>query len=690
MKTLIMKFVVLCSCALFAFSAPGFAQAQGGTTTEHGVSLQDIDRSVKPGDNFFEYSNGEWLKRTEIPPDRGSLSVFSLLNDIAVKRTSQMIEEIAKSNPAPSSGNRKIADLYHSYMDEAGIEAKGQSPIKPHLYEIAAIRSRKDLARVLGQGLRADVDPLNNTNFHTANPFGLWVAPDFSDSDHYTAYLLQGGIELPDREYYLSNSEHMQNLRKQYQAHVAAMLKLAGFSDSDARAQRIIELEHAIAEKHWSLAEDQDVHKANNPWKQSEFTVKAPGLEWKEFFRAAGLDKQVNFIVWQPSAIAGESALIASSPIETWKDLLSYHLIEQYGGTLPKAFADERFEFFGKTLFGTPQQTPRWQRAVNNVNFALGDEVGKAYAQRYFPPEAKAQVQTMVANIIAAFHKRIDALNWMTAATKAEAQAKLDALYVGIGYPETWEDYSGLEIKPDDIFGNLWRRNVFEYHRWVNRLGKTVDRHEWCMTPQTVNAVNLPLQNALNFPAAILAPPFFDPGAPYPYNYGAIGSIIGHEVSHTFDSEGSAFDAKGALRNWWTQADLDHFDGSTAKLVTQYDSYHPFPDLSLNGKQTLAENIADLGGLAAAYDAYRTALPSKPVPDQDGFTPDQQFFLGYGQSRRGKSRPAALRQQVMTDPHSPSEYRTDMVRNIDAWYQAFDVQAREQLYLAPPDRVTIW
>jgi len=690
MKPLFKRFAAVCTFVLLALTAPVFAQTQNAATPEHGVMVKDIDRSAKPGDNFFEYSNGEWIKRTEIPPDRGSLSVFSLLNDVAVKRTSQMIEEIAKSNPPAGSGNRKIADLYKSYMDEAGIEARGLSPIKPHLDEIAAIHNRKDLARVLGKALRADVDPLNNTNFHTANVFGLWVAPDFSDSDHYTAYLLQGGIQLPDREYYLSDSEHMQNLRGQYQAHVAAMLKLAGFSDSDSRAQRIVELEHAIAEKHWSLAEDQDVHKANNPWKQSDFAAKAPGLEWKEFFHAAGLDKQAHFIAWQPSAIAGESALIASSPIETWKDLLSYHLIEQYGGILPKAFVDERFEFFGKTLSGTPQQSPRWQRAVNNVNFALGDEVGKAYVQRYFPPEAKAQVQTMVANIINAFHKRIDALAWMTPGTKAQAQAKLDTLYVGIGYPETWEDYSGLEIKPDDIFGNLWRRSVFEYRRWVSRLGKPVDRHEWCMTPQTVNAVNLPLQNALNFPAAILAPPFFDPDAPYPYNYGAIGSIIGHEVSHTFDSEGSAFDQKGALRNWWTQADLDHFNSSTAKLVTQYDSYHPFPDLSLNGQQTLAENIADLGGLAAAYDAYRAALTSKPVSDQDGFTPDQQFFLGYGQSRRDKSRPAALRQQVMTDPHSPSEYRTDMVRNIDAWYQAFQVQPEQTLYLPPDQRVRIW
>ena len=679
-----------CACTVLALLTPGIAQTQPTTEVVHGVIAGDLDRSVKPGANFFEYANGEWLKSTEIPPDRGSITVFSLLNDIAVKRTSGMIEEIAKSNPAPGTGERKIADLYNSYLNETGIEAKGLAPLKPHLDEVNAIHNRKDLARFFGENLRADVDPLNNTNFHTPNVFGLWVAPDFSDSDHYTAYLLQGGIQLPDREYYLSNTEHMKALRTQYQVHVAAMLKLAGFSDSEARAARIVELEHAIAEKHWSLSDDQDVHKANNPWKQADFAVKAPGLEWKEFFHAAALDRQANFIIWQPSAVAGESALIASSPLDSWKDLLAYHVIEQYAAALPKSLADERFAFFGKVLFGTPQQTPRWQRAVNNVNFVLGDEVGKAYAQRYFPPESKAKVQTMVANIIAAFHKRIEALNWMNPSTKAEAEAKLESLYVGIGYPETWEDYSGLEIKADDIFGNLWRRNVFEYKRQIARLGKSVDRQEWCMTPQTVNAVNLPLQNALNFPAAILEPPFFDLKAPDAFNYGAIGSIIGHEISHTFDSEGSAFDAKGALRNWWTPADMEHFNASTQKLVAQYDSYHPFPDLSLNGRQTLGENIADLGGLAASYDAYETTLAGKAAPEQEGFNGDQQFFLGYAQSRRGKSREAALRHQVATDPHSPSEYRTDMVRNIDAWYNAFEVQRGEELYLAPPDRVTIW
>lgn len=688
MKTMLVRF---CSCALLLLGMYCLLSAQEASHSDsHGVIVGDIDHSVKPGDNFFEYANGEWLKRTEIPPDRAGVSVFSLLNDIAVKQTSNLIEEIAKSNAAPGSGNRKIADLYHSFMDEAGIESTGLAPLKPYLDEIAAIHDRKDLARVLGEELRADVDPLNNTNFHTTNVFGLWAAPDFADSDHYTAYLLQGGIELPDREYYLSNSEHMQTLRKQYETHVAAMLKLAGFSDPDTRAGRILALEHAIAEKHWGLADDQDIHKANNPWKQSDFAVKAPGLDWKDYFHAAGLDKQQNFIVWQPSAFKGESELIASEPLDSWKDLLAYHLIEDFGSELPKAIASERFAFFGKVLFGTPEQMPRWRRAVAIVSFTLGDDVGKQFAARYFPPESKTQVQAMVAQIIASFHKRIDALAWMTPATRAEAHAKLSALYVGIGYPETWEDYSGLEIKPDDIFGNLWRAGEFEYHRSLNRLGKTVDRHEWSMTPQTVNAVNLPLQNALNFPAAILAPPFFDPKAPDSYNYGAIGSIIGHEVSHTFDSEGSTFDAKGALRNWWTPSDLEHFNASTQKLVEQYNSYRPFPDLALNGAQTLAENIADLGGLADAYDAYHASLNGKTAPDQDGFSPDQQFFLGYGQSHRGKSREAALRRQIMTDEHSPSEYRTDMVRNVDAWYSAFDVKPGEKLYLPSDERVRIW
>jgi len=656
----------------------------------HGIVVASIDRSVKPGDDFYQYANGDWLKHTEIPPDRISMDVWTKLGDLSNKRTSDLIAEIAKSNPPAGSSARKVADLYNSYMDEAGIEAKGFAPVRPHLDAIAVIRDKRQLAYHLGQTLRADVDALNNTNFHTANLFGLWVAPGFSDSEHYTAYLLQGGVELPDREYYLSDSEEMKHIRAEYQKHVATMLKLAGFSDTDARAARIIDLEHAIAQTHRSLADNEDIHKANNTWTRADFTAKAPGIDWAEYFRGARLNRVETFTVWQPEAFTGESALVASTPLETWKDWLAYHLLEDYGGVLPKAMADERFAFYGKTLFGAQQQRPRWQRGVFVVDGLLGDVVGKEYAKRYFPPEAKAQAEAMVANLIAAFRKRIEALPWMDSSTKAEAEAKLSTLYVGVGYPETWHDYSNFEVKPDDIFGNFWRGGLADYERQIARLGKPIDRKEWSMTPQTVNAVNLPLQNALNFPAAILQPPFYDPLAPAAANYGAIGSVIGHEISHTFDTEGSTFDSKGQLRNWWTPEDLKHFEAATAQLAAQYDTYKPFPDLAVNGKQTLAENIADVAGISAAYDGYKASLGGKPGPSQDGFTDDQQFFLAFSQNWGSKTRDAALRQEVMTDPHAPAQYRAATVRNIDAWYAAFGVQPGEKLYLAPDARVRIW
>ncbi|MGB7586607.1 MAG: M13 family metallopeptidase, partial [Terriglobales bacterium] len=655
-----------------------------------GITVANMDLAVKPGDNFYDYANGGWIKRTEIPPDRSRIGVFTKLADLSDKRTAAIIEEAAKANAPAGSNARKIADLYNSFMDEAGIEAKGLAPLQPHLKAISAIHNQRELARALGESLRADVDALNNTNFHTSNLFGLWTAPGFNDSEHYAAYLLQGGLELPDREYYLADSEHMRQIRTEYQAHISAMLKLAGFTDTDARATQILKLEHAIAEKHISLADNEDIHKANNTWRQSDFSTKAPGLDWAEYFRAAGLSKRASFIVWQPSAFTGEAALVASTPLDTWKDWLAYHLIEDYAPVLPKALAEERYAFFGKTLTGAPQERPRWQRGVVVTNRLLGDAVGQIYAQKYFSPQAKAQAEALVANLIAAFRKRIEALPWMAPATKAEAQEKLTTLYVGVGYPETWRDYSSYKVRPDDIFGNLWRGSLFNYHRSLARLGAPVDRKEWSMTPQTVNAVNLPLQNALNFPAAILQPPFFDPQAPDAVNYGAIGSVIGHEISHTFDTEGSTFDSKGRVRNWWTPADLAHFEAATAKLAAQYDTYKPFPDLSVNGKQTLAENIADVAGISAAYDGYHAALAGKAPPVQDGFTGDQQFFIAFGQNWGSKSREAALRRQVMTDPHAPAQYRADTVRNIDGWYAAFSVEPGETLYLAPQDRVRIW
>ena len=678
------KRALSCLC-LLAFAAVALSSL---SQAEHGIVLANIDRSVRPGDDFYRFANGAWISRAEIPADRPGIDVWTKLGDLSNKRLADLIDEISKSNPPAGSESRKVADLYNSYMDEAGIEAKGLGPLQPHLDAIASIHDKKELARALGESLRADVDALNNTNYHTPNLFGLWVAPGFNDSDHYVGYLMQGGIELPDREYYLSDSESMRKVRDKYAIHVAAMMKLAGFTNPEGRAKGIIELEHSLAQTHRTLAENEEIAKANNTWKRDEFASKAPGLEWAEYFSGAGLSNVDIFIVWQPEAFQGEAALVNSTSLDTWKDWLAFHEIEFYGGVLPKAIAEERFDFFGKQLSGIEQQRPRWQRGVFVVDGLLGDAVGKTYAERYFPREAKAKAQEMVAQLIVAFRKRIEALSWMNPATKAEAEAKLSTLYVGIGYPESWHDYSNYEVKPDDAFGNIWRGDLSDYQRQVARLGKSVDRKEWSMTPQTVNAVNLPLQNALNFPAAILQPPFYDPQAPAATNYGAIGSVIGHEISHTFDTEGSAFDSKGRVRNWWTPEDLKHFETATAQLAAQYDTYKPFPDLSINGKQTLAENIADVAGISAAYDGYKAS--GQVAPAVDGFTSDQQFFLAFAQNWGEKTRDAALRQQVMTDSHSPGEYRSATVRNIDAWYSSFDVKPGEKLYLNPKQRVRIW
>jgi putative endopeptidase len=701
-----MRMIVVHLAALLA--APLAADAQSTPAPEtHGIVVANMDRSVKPGDDFYDYANGDWLKRTEIPPDRRYIDPngldFDDSNDLTRKRIAGLIDEANKANAPAGSNARKIADLYNSYMDEATIEAKGLAPLRPRLDAIAAIRDKRDLARALGESLQADVDGLND-DFHTANLFGLWVAPGFNDPEHYAAYLLQGGLEMPDREYYVSDSESMRDIRSKYQTHVSAMLKLAAFTDTEVRAQHIVELERAIAEKHIALADEKDIHKANNTWKQGDFAANAPGLDWAEYFRVAGLSGQASFIVWQPTAFTGESALVASVALDTWKDWLAFHLIEDYADALPKALADERFAFFGKALSGKTEQRPRWQGGVAMVSSkmdetgdvllagrgVLGDAVGQMYAQRYFSPETKAQIEAMVANIIAAVRRRIEALSWMDPATKAEAQAKLTTLYVGIGYPEILRDYSGYEVKADDIFGNLWRGGLFDYHRFVARLGHTVDRREWCLYPQAVNACELPLQNALNFPAAYFQPPFFDPQAPDAVNYGAIGSVIGHEISHTFDTTGSVFDSTGRVRNWWKPADLAHFKAAAARLAAQYGTYKPFPDLAVNGKQTLNEDIADLAGLTAAYDAYGASLAGKAAPVQNALSGDQQFFLSFAQNWASKSSEAFLREQMMTDTHSPDQFRPVTVRNLDAWYAAFDVKPGDKLYLAPADRVHIW
>jgi len=669
---------------------PSKAPASGLGLSIAGVDLAAMDKAVHPGDDFFRYANGAWLKATEIPQDRSSYGLDAKLAEEANQRTRSLLEDASKSPAAPGSDERRIGDYYAAYMDEAAIEAAGITPLKSRLEGIAAIKDRRSLAEEIARTVRADVDPLNNTNLHTPHLFGVWVAQDFNEPTRSAPYLLQGGLGMPDREYYLSESPRMAEIRAKYKAHIAAVLSLAKISNAGEKAARIFELETRIAKIHWSREDSEDVHKANNPWKRGEFRTRAPGMDWPAFFKAAGLDSEPMFIVWQPGAVAGEASLLGKAPLESWKDYLTYQLLDSWSSLLPKAFVEERFSFYSKVLSGTPQLRERWKRAVDSTNFAMGDAVGRLYVQHYFRPEAKAKAEAMVANLVEAFGRRIDKLVWMTPETRSKAKEKLATLKVGVGYPDRWTDYSGLEIGRDSALRNAMTAELHEYHRSLAKLGKPVDRSEWWMTPQTVNAVNLPIQNALNFPAAILQPPYFDPKADPANNFGAIGAVIGHEISHSFDDQGSQFDAAGRLANWWKPEDFAHFKEAANRLVAQYNAYRPFPDLAVNGRQTLSENIADVAGLSVAYDGYRLSLGGKPAPERQGLTGDQQFFLSFAQSWREKMREPLLRQLIVTDGHAPSEYRSDAVRNIDAWYEAFDVKTGQALYLAPSERVRLW
>ena len=655
----------------------------------HGPNTAYMDRSVKPGDDFYHYAAGTYLKGVTIPADRSAVGTFSILQDRADERLMGLVTDPSLSTAPVGSDKRKIADLYHAYMDEAAIEAHGMASLKAALQPLEAIHDQRSLAEALGRSVRADVDALNNTNFHTSNLFGLWVAPGFNDPDHYAPYLLQGGLGLPGRDYYLTDSPRMKSLREAYLHHLESNFQLAGFDRAAERAAGVMALEKTIAEKHLSLADSESIEHANNPWTAADFQMKAPGLDWKAFFAAAQFGQQKSFIVWQPTAFTGEAALVASTPLPVWKDFLAAHLMDEYAGAVSKAFADEAFAF-RKQLTGAQAQRARDKRGVAMVSGLLGDAVGELYAAKYFTPEEKAKVQQLVGNILGAFHALLQQASWMAPATRAEALAKLGTLQVGIGYADHWRSYAGLEIKPDDLFGDYLRDDRFEYRYNLQRIGQPTDRKEWTMTPQTVNAVNLPLDNGLNFPAAILQPPFYDPAATDAANYGSIGGIIGHEISHTFDSEGAAFDSKGRVRDWWTPADLAHFKASTAALAAQYDTYKPFPDASVNGKQTLGENIADAAGLQAAYDAFHASLKGGIAPVADGLSGDQQFFIAFAQSWASAEREAALRAQLLGDPHAPAQYRALTVRNMDGWYTAFDIKPGDSLYLTPDQRVHIW
>ncbi|HEX7815322.1 M13 family metallopeptidase [Dyella sp.] len=673
-------------CGVNAADAP----AKAVKTSPSGVDLAGIDHAIKPGDDFDGYANQNWRKTAQIPADRSSTGIFLQVFEKAEKRNADLIKDMARSQPSAGSNARKIADYYAAFMDTARIEKAGITPLKSSFEQIDAISNITDLSRVLGKGLRADVDPINATNFETENLFGLFVTQGLEDSSHNVAYLLQGGLGMPSRDYYLGNDKDMVAARGKYQTYIAAVLKRAGVADADDKAKRIFALETKIAQGQTDLVTSEDVHKANNPWAPGDYAKRAPGIDWKAYFDAAGLSQQKLIDAWQPDAITKLSSLVASEPLQTWKDYLTFHAINHSAGVLPAAFDQLSFEFYGHTLQGTPKQRDRWKRAISATNGALGDAVGQEYVKRYFPASSKKQVQEMVTNILAAFNDHVDTLDWMTAATKRKAKAKIETLRVGVGYPETWRNYSSLEIRADDALGNHLRAEEYEYQHQLAKLGQPVDRGEWWMTPQTVNAVNLPLQNALNFPAAILEAPFFDPKADPAANYGSIGAVIGHEISHSFDNTGAEFDEQGRLANWWTPEDQAHFKAAGQKLVEQYNAYEPLPGVHINGQQTLGENIADVSGLAIAFAAYHKSLGGKPAPVIDGLTGDQRFFLAFAQSWREKTRDAALRQQLITDGHSPGNFRAQTVRNIDGWYDAFKPQPGQKLFLDPQQRVKIW
>jgi len=683
----LLNFLTACAAVIVLATQPELSVA--ASASDHGLDFAGMDRAVAPGDDFFRFANGGWLARTEIPPDRSTWGTDAELAELTLKRTADLIRA-ADVSGATGTDARRIGDYYASYMDAARIERLGRAPLEPLLKAIDGLEDRTALARALGATLRTDVDVLNSTELHTENLFGLWVAQDLSDPTRYSPFLLQGGLGMPDRDYYLNPSQKMADIRTHYQAHIAAMLALGHLGDGEQKAARIFELERRIAAVHVSRAESEEVLKGNNHWSAAEFAQRAPGLDWPPFFDAAGLGRQGEFVVWQPGAVTGISALTASVPLETWKDYLRFHLIESHSNYLPKAFVTEHFRFHRQVLSGIPQQQPRWKLAVAETNEALGMAVGKLYVARYFPPEEKARAEAMVQNLIAAFAVRIDRLDWMAPQTRAKAKAKLATLKVGVGYPDHWRDYSGLEVVRGDAFGNARRAQLFDYHWNLDKLGRPVDRGEWAMNPQLVNAVNLPAMNALNFPAAIMQPPNFDPQRDPVMDYGAIGGVIGHEISHSFDDQGALFDASGKLQNWWTTEDFAHFEAAGKQLIEQFDAYHPFPDIHVNGRQTLSENIADVAGLADSLDAWRLALHGAAPPSVAGFSAEQLFFLAHAQSWREKIREPELRRRIVIDGHAPAEYRADTVRNLDPWYEAFHVAPGQRLYLAPPDRVRVW
>ena len=677
MNRIWLSLAALAASSCIALAAPAAKPAFG----TWGVDLTGMDRSVKPGDDFFLYANGAWLNRTEIPADRTSIGSFQNLQILSENRMKELVNDLEARNPATLNPEEKqLRDLYDAFMDTKQIETRGIDPIKPDLARIAALKTPTDVATLMG-------DP----QFPGGSIVTTAISPDAKNSNAYVVTASQAGLGLPDRDYYLRDDPALAATREAYKKYLAAMLSLLGEKNAESRAAAVYALEADIAKAHWPVAEKRNADKIYNPMAVKDLMAYAPGFAWDVFFKVQGIDVSRKVIARENTAFVPLASLVAKTPIAVWRDYMTLHYLHGMAPYLPKAFDDANFEFYGKVLGGQAQQLPRATRAVRLLDAMLPHPFGKLYVAKYFPPATKAKAEELVANLLKAYDADIRTITWMSPVTRQKALDKLHAFTPHIGYPDKWRDFSGLVIKRDDLIGNIERSNLFEWNYDLGRIDHPVDRNEWGMTPPTINAYYTQLFNSIFFPAAILQPPFFDPNADDAVNYGGIGAVIGHEISHGFDDQGSKYTGAGNLESWWTPDDRKAFDSRTAMLGAQFDSYEGLPGLHINGKLTMGENIGDLSGVAIALKAYHASLGGKKAPVLDGFTGDQRFFLAFAQIWRAKYRDGQLRQQILSNPHSPPHFRVwGPTRNNAAWYDAFDVKPGDKMYLPPEQRVTLW
>jgi predicted metalloendopeptidase len=670
--------------AVLITTAATITIAQDRVPQVPGIDVSGMDLSVRPQDDFFRYVNGKWADTIPIPADQSGYGTFAILRERAQERVRTIIEEEGRKQSAPGSTSQKVGDLYKSYMDDARIEALGITPLSSELAAIDKIKDARDLPAAFAHAARIGV----------RLPFSVNVGADQRDSEQTIVQVGQSGLGMPDADYYKRTDGKFPDTRKAYTTYIARLFALANQPDPEGAAGRILSLETRIAQKQWDRARNRDRNATYNKMEVSALQASTPHFDWQAYLAALPADaksKVKEVVVRQPDYMTAIDAIIADTPVETWKEYLRFGLISAYADDLSAPFADSQFEFNGRVLAGRQQQQPRWRRGVTEVEQALGEPVGKLYVEKHFKPEAKARMDALIRNLLAAFKVGIEELEWMSPQTKREAQAKLAKYRLKIAYPDQWRDYSGLEVKAGDHAGNQMRLRAFQNDDAWARLGKPVERWRWGFTPQTVNASYSATNNEITFPAGILQPPFFDMDADDAINYGAIGAVIGHEISHGFDDQGRKSDGDGNLRDWWTAEDAKNFEERATKLGAQFESYNPLPGMKINGRQTMGENIGDLSGIAVAYRAYKISLKGQPAPVIGGFTGDQRFFLGYGQIWRFKSRDEALRNQLLTDAHSPGQYRAFVpLTNIDAFYAAFNLKPGDKLYRAPEDRVKIW